>query len=111
MVPVRKERESQVGKTKPPYPAEVKAAAVKLVRDENVSIQEVAETVGCTSESIRNWMRTAARDDGSLRDGGLTTEERTELNQLRRRVRVLEQEKEILKKAAAFFAKETHSIP
>jgi transposase len=100
-----------VGKSKPPYPPEVRAGVVKLVRDEGVSLKEAADTIGCTVESVRDWVRKAQRDDGELRDGGLTTDERTELNQLRRRVRVLEQEKEILRKAAAWFAKETHSTP
>ena len=100
-----------MGKTRPPYPPEVKAGVVRLVREQSVTLQEAADTIGCSVESVRLWVRSAARDDGSLSDGGLTTSERTELNQLRRRVRVLEQEKEILKKAAAWFAKETHSTP
>ncbi len=100
-----------MGKTKPPYPPEVKAGIVQLVREQGVSLQEAADTVGATRETIRDWVLKANRDDGTLRDGGLTTDERAELHSLRRRVKVLEQEKEILKKAAAWFAKETHSIP
>ncbi len=70
----------------------------------------VADVMGCSVETVRNWVKQADRDAG-LRTDGLNTEERAELVQLRRRVRVLEQEKEILKKAAAWFAKETHSTP
>jgi transposase len=63
-----------------------------------------------TAESIRNWVKQAARDTGQG-DGGLTTEERSELVRLRREVRQLKEEREILKKAAAWFAQETGTIP
>ena len=98
------------GKVPPPYPPEVRIEAVRLVRESGASLTEAASVVGCSTETIRNWVKQAERDAG-VRHDGLTTDERAELNQLRRRVRVLEQEKEILKKAAAWFAKETHSTP
>lgn len=97
-------------RTHPPYPPEIKAETVRLVRELGVSYEEAANTIGCVKETVRDWVRQAERNDGTRTDG-LTTDERTELNALRRRVRVLEQEKEILKKAAAWFAKETHSTP
>jgi transposase len=62
--------------------------------------------LGCSEETIRLWLRQADADDGRRQDV-LTTAEREELRRLRREVHVLQQEREILKKAAAFFAKET----
>jgi len=75
-----------------------------------LSIKRAAATAGCSEQTLRNWVLQADRDDG-VRTDGPTTDEKAELAQLRRRVRVLEEEKEILKKAAAWFAKETRSTP
>ena len=61
-------------------------------------------------QCIRNWVRQAERDAGRRQDG-LTTDERTELQRLRRENATLREEREILKKAAAWFARETGSIP
>jgi transposase len=66
----------------------------------------VAETLGVSRQSVVNWARQADLDQG-LRDDGLTTAEREELRRLRREVRDLREEREILKKAAAFFARQT----
>jgi transposase len=63
-----------------------------------------------TAQSIRNWVAQADRDGGKRQDG-LTTEEREELRRLRREVKNLREEREILKKAAAWFARESSSIP
>jgi transposase len=98
------------GKVPPPYPPEIRLEAVRLVREGGVSLKDAAATVGCSTQTMRNWVLQSERDDGTRHDG-LTTDEKSEVAQLRRRVRILEQEKEILKKAAAWFAKETHSTP
>jgi transposase len=90
---------------KPPYPAEFRAEAVRLARQPGHTIRGVARDLGVSNETLRLWIRQAAIDHGQA--AGLTTDERAELAHLRRRVRTLETEREILKKAAAFFARET----
>jgi transposase len=93
-----------VPRAKPQCPPEFKAEAVRLVRSSGRSISQVAEELGVSGNSLRNWLRQADIDEGERE--GLTTEERQELKRLRREVKILRQEKEILKKAAAFFARE-----
>jgi transposase len=88
-----------------PYPPEFRAEAVRLVRAEGASARRVANDLGVHEETLRLWVRQADVDTG--RRDGLTTTERAELTQLRRENRLLKEEREILKKAAAFFAKES----
>jgi len=76
------------------------------VREGGRELAEVAQSLGISTESLRVWVKRADLDSGRRRDG-LTSEERQELARLRRRVRDLEEDKLILKKAAAFFAQET----
>jgi transposase len=95
------------GRTHPPYPAEFRAEAVRLVRSGG-TISGVARDLGCSTEALRSWARQLETDEGSRE--GLTTEERSELTRLKRRVRVLETEREILVRAA-FFVKETGRTP
>jgi len=96
-------------KSRPPYPPEFKRRLVEMVRAGR-NLEELAEKFEPTAQSIRNWIAQAERDDGHRQDG-LTTEEREELRRLRRENKVLREEREILKKAAAWFARETGSIP
>ncbi len=96
-------------KTKPPYPPEFRDEAVRLVRSSGRSPREIANDLGVSEQTLRNWVF-AAQVDAREREG-LTSDEREELRLPRRKVRVLEQEREILKKAAAWFAKETGSTP
>ena len=91
------------------YPLELKKRLVELVRAGR-NPEELAEKFEPTAQSIRNWVGQTDRDDGRRQDG-LTTEEREELRRLRREVKTLREEREILKKAAAWFARETGSIP
>ena len=89
-----------------PYPKEFREGAVQLARQGERPIADIARELGIAESCLRNWLK---RDQLDLRerDDGLTSAEREELRELRRRVRRLEQEKEILRKAAAFFARES----
>lgn len=87
------------------FSPEFKARSVELVRESGKSIVEVARDLDLTVSALRDWVRQADVDDG--RRDGLTTDEKAELARLRRENKVLREEREILKKAAAFFAKET----
>ncbi len=86
----------------PAYPAEFKAEAVRLVGSSDRSLSVLAKDLGVADQTLRNWVR-HAEIDGGVRDA-LAPSEREELRQLRREVRTLRHEREILKKAAAFFA-------
>ncbi len=94
---------------RPPYPPELRRQLVALVRSGR-SPESLAEEYEPGAESIRNWVRQADRDAGKRTDG-LTTEEKNELAKLRRENRALREERAILAKAAAWFARETGKIP
>ena len=95
--------------TYPSYPEEFRRRMIELVRAGR-SPQQLAKEFEPSAQAIRNWVKQADLDHG-LRDDGLTTTERDELLRLRRENRRLKEEREILKKAAAWFAHETISIP
>jgi len=96
-------------KSRPPYPPELRRRMVELVRSGR-SPESLAEEYEPSGESIRNWVKQADRDSGKRQDG-LTTEEKDELARLRRENRTLREERAILAKAAAWFARETGKIP
>jgi transposase len=96
-------------RSRPPYPPELRQRILDLIRAGRTPAS-LAREFEPTETSIRNWMAQAERDAG-LRTDGLTTEERVELNQLRRENRALREEREILKKAAAWFAQESGTTP
>ena len=93
-------------RTRPPYPEEFKREAIELVRFSSKPQRQIAEDLGISDVTLRNWVKQAERDEGERPDG-LSTDEREELARLRRENQTLRMEREILKKAAAFFARET----
>jgi transposase len=98
---------SSMPKSRPPYPEEFRREAVQLVRSGR-KVSDVAQSLGVTEQSLRTWVK---RDqlERRERDDGLTLAEREELRELRRQVKRLEQERDLLNRAAAFFARETET--
>ncbi len=96
-------------RTRAPYPSEFRQQMVELVRSGR-SPEELARRYEPSAQAIRNWVAQSDRDEGRRSDG-LTSAEREELRRLKRENRQLRQEREILAKAAAWFARETGSIP
>jgi transposase len=88
----------------PPYSLEFRREAVRLLKTSGRSIPQLAKELGCSPQSLRNWARQLDVDEGKA--PGLTSDEREELRRLRRENRILAEERDILKKAAAFFANE-----
>ena len=86
-------------------PPEFRRRAVELARRGDQPIAQIAKDLGIAESGLRRWMKQADLDDGRRSDG-LTSEERKELAELRRRNRTLEMEVEILKRASAYFARE-----
>ena len=93
-------------RTRRSFTEEYKTGAVRLVLDEGKTVAAVARDLGLTESSLRNWVE-HARADRTKGKTGLTTAEREELARLRKENRILAEEREILKKAAAFFAKQS----
>jgi transposase len=91
-------------RSRPPYPEEFRREAVELVRGGR-SVKDVAKSLGCSEQVLFTWMKRYQLDHGE-RDDGLRSDEREELRVLRRKVRRLEEEKEILKRATALFVRE-----
>jgi len=92
-------------RTRRSFTEEYKASAVRLVLDEGQTVAAAARDLGLTESSLRNWVE-QARADRTQGKTGLTTAEREELAHLRKENRILLEEREILKKATAFFAKQ-----
>lgn len=96
-------------RTRPPYPTEFREQIVALARSGRTPA-ELAREFEPSEQTIRNWIKQADLDEGR-RDDGLTTAEHDELRRLRQENRRLQQERDILAKAAAWFAQETNALP
>ena len=94
-------------RTRPAYPEEFRREAVQLLRA-GCTPRELAESLGVSQQTLRNWRRQDQRDRHE-RDDGVTSDERDELARLRRENVRLRQERDLLKRAAAFFARETET--
>jgi len=89
-----------------PHPPEFRRRAVELAREQTKPVAELAKDLGISQSCLRNWMTQADTDENGGDADRLTTAEKKELAELRRRNRQLEMETEILKRAAAYFARE-----
>lgn len=89
------------------FTAEFKARAVGLVLKEGRTVAQVGRDLDLTESALHGWVRQTKIDQGRGPAGALTSEERDELARLRKEIRLLKEEKEILRKAAAFFAKDS----
>src|SRR5579864_4752675 len=96
----------EVRRARRAFAPEFKAEAVRLCKVGDRTVGQVAKDLDLTETALREWVKRADVDTGKGPPGALTTEERDELRELRKRVKRLEMEREILKKATAFFAKE-----
>jgi transposase len=96
--------------SKPPYPHEFKTEAVRLYQQSGKNLQEIASDLGVSTNSLRGWVRRTNGENASKgrNRASLSQDEREELLRLQRENRILREEREILKKAAAFFAQETN---
>jgi len=92
-------------RTRPPYPPEFRQEAVRLLRSGARSTKQLAAELGCSPQTLSNWVR--QQGERGERQDVLSSEERQRLRELERENKVLRQEREILKRAAAFFARET----
>jgi transposase len=93
-----------VPRSRSPYPPEFRAEAVRLVKTSGDSILRISKDLGISNQTLRNWV---AQDDVDAgRKSGLTSDERARMRELERENRKLREEREILRKAAAFFAGE-----
>lgn len=92
-------------RTRPPFPPEFRREAVKLMRDSDKPLPQLAKDLDVSEQTLRTWRKQSQVDRGEL--DGLTSEQLEELRRLRRENRTLQMEREVLKKAAAFFARES----
>jgi transposase len=94
-----------VPKTKPSYPPEFRREAVELLRFSGRPVKQIARELGVSEASLRGWRQRADIEAGKAE--GLTSDERAELRELRKRVRIVEMERDVLKKATVFFARDS----
>ena len=92
-------------KTKPSYPPEFRREAVELLRVSGRPLKQIAAELGVSEASLRSWRQRADIETGKAE--GLTRDERAELRELRKRLRVVEMERDVLKKATVFFARDS----
>jgi transposase len=94
-----------VPRTRPAYPPEFRREAIQLMRSSGRPLRELSTNLGVSEQTLRHWRKQAEIDQGHAE--GLTSAERDELRRLQRENRVLREEREVLRKAAAFFAQES----
>ena len=94
-------------RTRPPYPPEFRLEAVRLLRSGARTPKQLAAELGCSEQTLRNWLRQDEADRGERAGRARRARSGQRLRELERENKVLRQEREILKRAAAFFARET----